>query len=458
LSRTVRLLLAGLLPALLGSTQSARAHESPHGIQLTWPTEEAGAPPFVLTNRGLIVPNLGGQDGAGSAYSLRCNEAYGVNTSAVPILLHDASGALVMATTEGVSLSADRGCKWQPGSGLPDISLGGFFQDQSAPSKLLVTTQVYEQPSQLFTSSDYGKSWTVLGTNNPYSVYRQLLASHDGQRVLAAGNRYDLASKKLLSLWSTSSDGGKTWQDEDLAAPRYPLGFHPSDPNVVFAREPNPMATIDPHDALLRSDDGGRTYTSLGELPPTNSFTATPDGSVIWVGTTGGLYRSTDQGKTFARQDEDEITAITCLAYRKDTLWVCANFAPNTNGVWTSTDQGASFVPHLLFNDVTTEVRCQGDIEMRCVQPWRDWQYELDNGFGTDAGVLPEPAPDADAGAGVPLDGGEAPAEKKSDGCGTLPGSRSSSHLPAWLLAGLALITRRRRPRRRPTADQASNA
>jgi hypothetical protein len=51
----------------------AFAHASPHGLQLTWVSQEPQALPYVLSNRGLLYPNVNNQDGPDSAYSLRCN-------------------------------------------------------------------------------------------------------------------------------------------------------------------------------------------------------------------------------------------------------------------------------------------------------------------------------------------------------------------------------------------------
>jgi MYXO-CTERM domain-containing protein len=430
----------------------------------------------VLSNRGLVVPNVNNQDGADSAYSLRCNEAYNVNTAAMPTILPDDKGALLMVTTVGMSSTADRGCSFQPVSGLPDISLGAFAQNPSMPGSMLITTDVYQSTAQLFSSQDYGHTWSVKGSNTPYSVYLQFLTGADGMQILAAGQRYDMTKKKLVSIWSRSTDGGATWMDQDLDKPRFPLGYHPTDSKVVFARESDPSQTMDPTEKLLRSEDGGSTFSTLQVLAPLTSFAASPDGSHIWVGTSlGGLLGSTDGGKTFQAVSPDQVTRVTCLAYRQGVLWVCANFPPNINGVWSSADLGQTWKQQLDFAQISTQVSCNAgnDTRMSCVQPWKDWQFEVSSNFtimaGSDASVPNASTTDAgvanpsmdggfsthagDAELGSPgsvsaADGGATPAPKHGDGgcsCSVAPELAARGQLSALLLSALGLLLARRR-------------
>lgn len=56
---------------------------------------------------------------------------------------------------------------------------------------------------------------------------------------------------------------------------------------------------------LIASDDGGRTWTSLGSPPtyPMTSLAATPDGGVVYAGSPDGLFRSTDGGRSWSQTD-----------------------------------------------------------------------------------------------------------------------------------------------------------
>ena len=59
---------------------------------------------------------------------------------------------------------------------------------------------------------------------------------------------------------------------------------------------------IDTND-LDVSEDGGRTWTTLGSRPtyPMTGFAASADGSIIYAGATDGLFRSTDGGRSWAK-------------------------------------------------------------------------------------------------------------------------------------------------------------
>ena len=455
-------LLAGLALA-----SPVLAHDSPHGIQLIFPSPAADAAPIALTNRGLMFPETAN---IGSAYSLRCNESYKINSAAIPYALLDDMVSLLVATTIDLRTSPDRGCTWKADTQLPEESLGGFAQNASTPAELLVSTQTYEHQSQIFASADYGRSWSLKASNNMFSVYEHLLSSADGKRVLASGHRFDMAAKKLLSLWSTSSDGGTTWADQDIPSDRFPLGFHPTDANVVFAREPIPNLTIDPRDRLVRSSDGGKTFAPVLELPFLGTFAATPDGSSIWIGSqTDGLQVSKDGGKTFARVQPDTIIGVYCLHYRQNRLWACTRNVPNTGGIWYSDDQAGSFSKLLQFDEVKTPISCPNDIEMVCAVPWRDWSYELlsnfeDAGVPSDSGisVVTDAGAPQDLDASIHHDAGHQPIDAGHDGgtqpiddgvkvdsgcsCSAVPSDGSgAAFTPLFALGALALVQRRRR-------------
>lgn len=443
---------------------TVKAHEPPHGLALLWPEGVVDDDPVVLTNRGLVYS----RDRTSSSYSLRCNESYDVQTgSEQPHALLDDLGNLVIASRVRpasqacVRATSDRGCTWKLPTGLPDVACGAFLQDKALPSRLLIATQIYTEPSFLFESLDYGRSWAAKAENAQYTTYDgALLGSPDGQHLFASGHRYDVPTRKLHAAWGESVDGGKTWVDSDLDTERFPLAFHPTDPSIVFAREPLPLLTIDPKDKLLRSSDGGKTFETVLEVGQINAFSSTPDGSILWVGgERKGLYESRDAGKTWKRIHEDTIIGIFCLQYRKDTLWACTRMAPNTSGIWSSSDRGESFRELLSFEDVTSQVSCEPAAQAVCEIPWRDWTYELLTDWD-DAGVPP-----SDAGAAVDasvsgLDAGHDAADastvdsavdagsqprKSDDGCSAAPRGGSGSQVPLWLLSALALGQRRKR-------------
>jgi photosystem II stability/assembly factor-like uncharacterized protein len=456
--RSVTSLYATLPFALLCALSSAaRAHEPPHGIGLVWSKPEADATPIILTNRGLIFAN----DGGASRFSIRCNESYQVLSSVRPDIALDDQGAVVIASTLDIQRTSDQACSFTSSAGLPiydqdagaqDLSLGGFALDPSKPGRAFTSTQAYRVPAQVFISDDSARSWKPLSTNALLTSYKQLLIAEDGLHALATGQRYDQPRNKTLSMYAYSSDGGKPWPDTDLEAVREPLGFLPGDSNVAFMREAVPNQINDPKDRLLRSSDGGKTFEVIGDpLPTLVAFAATPDGTTVWVGARfGGLYKSTDSGRSFTRVLPEMINGADCLYYRQDVLWACANMAPNLDGIFTSKDLGQTFQEHMRFDEVKTQVEC-ADLEI-CEQAWRDWENDLKYGWASDGGpVIIEDAGARDASAPVPDGGKEEPLdaghdagpapETTKDGCAL--GARADAGLLAVALA--ALFRRRRK-------------
>ena len=450
-----RSVAVGLLATALSIASAAHAHESPTGLVLAWPSPASNAPPVVLTNRGLIFPT-GSEPEA--PFALRCNEAYRVTTGALPNLVLDPEGALVLQTTRGVSITSDRGCGFASASGLPDLPLGGFAQDPTSPNKLLVTTQDYETESRTFASEDYGHTWTPRATNAPTSVYDKLVMGDDGRRVYAAGARYDRVTRALIPTWASSRDAGRSFRDQDVPAARIPLGVHPRAPDTVFARETSSMGISEVRDKLVRSTDGGESFTTvLDPKSVLSSFAASPDGRHIWVGSeTAGLYASSDGGESFTRLAADDILSVRCLHYRQGVLWVCANRHPNTHGVWSSADDGATWTEALTFSRVTSQVSCPSVAKNVCATPWLDWERELlsepkavDAGAGSGPAIVihDEGEPDADAGAKPQRDGevDDAPEAAPADAGGCGVGEADDGFEIALGLLGLGLLRQRRR-------------
>ncbi len=437
-------------------------------MALLWRQPAADAMPIILTNRGLVFPTSNGA----SAFDLRCNEAYGALTSARPGVLLDEQSAVVVATQQDILRTSDEACTFRSTMGLPTgdeadalgSALGTLALDPSTPGRGMISTIVYKTPAQLFVTTDYARTWTLLYTTPLYSTYFFTAIAPDPKIVVATGKRYDLASKKIISIYGYSADGGKSFVDADTDGDRQPLGFLPNDSNVVFMREALPNSTIDPKDKLLRSADGGKTFTQIGDTFPTlSAYTATPDGKTVWVSARfGGIYQSDDSGNTFRRIHDDMFNGSDCLYYRQNTLWACANIMPNQDGIFTSVDQGKTFQQKMVFEEVKTQAQC-ADLEI-CEQPWRDWSYELLNGWNsTDGGSAPPrdfdggaasdagtsgsdvPTGDTLVDAGAHIDAGQdAPqpgASKSSSGCAL--GGNAQGGLLALALA--ALLRRRRR-------------
>ncbi len=177
-------------------------------------------------------------------------------------------------------------------------------------------------------TQDGGRTWSAL----PVRDDAMSLAPATDDSIVIAGHEVFVASR----------DGGRSWQA--VAADLPSLDIHgftrdPADPLRMWAylatgglwestdfgakwtrvREDNvlfPTAVrvgamtrllgVDVN-GLNQSDDGGRTWTTLGSPPtyPMTAFAASSDGGTAYAGSTDGLFRSVDGGTTWSKTGYD---------------------------------------------------------------------------------------------------------------------------------------------------------
>jgi photosystem II stability/assembly factor-like uncharacterized protein len=141
----------------------------------------------------------------------------------------------------------------------------------------------------LVASPDGGQTWAPLSSDLPnIDIHAVARDPDDPLRMwayLAAGGVYE------------TSDGGTHWT-------RVLDGHRPF---LAAIRTPGRtgLLGIDPFAGLARSDDGGRTWTTLSqpEAYPAYGLAATPDGRAVLIGTGDALLRSADGGRTWETID-----------------------------------------------------------------------------------------------------------------------------------------------------------
>jgi hypothetical protein len=394
----------------------AHAHALPVGLELTWPPSGA---PIVLTNRGLVFDA-----------QLRCNEAYGVNTSAYPRVWSAATHTLLV-TQNSVLRTSDRGCTLTHATGLPDRSLGGFTA--SSQPVLLVSTLTAELGGGIYASVDDGLSFARWADNEPYEAFRELMfAASDPARVYASGFRVEPSSGKVSYVWAVSRDGGRTFTRTPLDQERLVLATAPDDADVLWAWDAQTGA-------VYQSRDAGTTFVERLRLAGKPSLAL--HGRSVWVGAEGseGVHVSRDEGATFTTV-LPELTSVSCLRMRGDALYLCGVRYPVELGVWSLDAAGdGPLREERMFADVRAPVWCAGERD-ECALPWRDWSLELltEPTASVDANMAEESVTASDA-TGVDA-GSNASLAASESGCATHAGA---GH--AWWWMALACL--RRRPR-----------
>ena len=158
--------------------------------------------------------------------------------------------------------------------------------------------------------------------------------------VFATGNVYDSAYHIGVS---HTSNGGTTWEHDtlDLGTRGWAVAFDGVDTNRVYVGGDSAYS----YPALLISADLGATWTMshTGLTSTVNVLLTIPgDGALVFAGTNNGLFVSTDTGATWA---------ITSLTSQVRTLVADpihpANIYAGTYGagVYASTDGGTTWTP-----------------------------------------------------------------------------------------------------------------
>jgi hypothetical protein len=375
-----------------------------------------------VTNRGLVFPASG--QSASLPFSIRCNDSYGANTSDRPLAYLEANGTLTVGVYNRVFQTSDHACTLNTSSGLPDEPITSLVSALSAPQRMYVGTRTVQKQAGIFASDDYGRTFSQRFTSKVDEYYETIVvAPSDSLRLYALGLHFDRANQKVVFYASVSLDGGANWQDTVADAKITPLAVHPSKPDVVFAYRATDKyeTTFD----VMRSDDRGKNFKVVlpGVYLPTGFAVV---GNSFYIGTSfhGGFYESHDDGEHFAQLLTDQIQRVTCLAEHAGKLWMCANIAPNLDGIWVLKSDASGVDKVMSFEAVQMPVTCS-DTAARttCEQPWHDFDLEVhppddagvDASTALDAGVAERDADIVSGDTGETDTGGNAEAEPELD-------------------------------------------
>ena len=277
------------------------------------------------------------------------------------------------AVNGGVWETRDAGRTWQPiFDSQPIGTIGAIAVAPSNPRRLYVGTGEADMRSSIaqgigvYRSDDAGKTWRHLGLEDTQQIGRIVVdpENPDLVYVAALGHPYGPNAERGVF---RSSDGGRTWKkvlyrDENTGA--IDLALKPGDPRTVYAalwqtRRP-PWNVYPPSNgpgsALLRSSDGGDTWTRIdgNGMPAVHGriglALSTSDPKRVYAmvdARQGGLYRSDDGGDHWSLACADERVWQRGWYFRGvsvDPRNADVVYALNTN-LYRSTDGGHTLVP-----------------------------------------------------------------------------------------------------------------
>jgi len=394
-------------------------------LSLVWPTLSLshGPRPQVI---GLSVSQLPGggihalTDNQGVfadlnfSYKWVCEDAIYpfARTQGLALLGPDETRWLV-ATNHGLHVSVDGGCDFEAvDHPIGSMRLSGLWENPVTEGVVTATASP-DSPSNLFASTDEGRTWNQL-------LLQVNGVVKDIHWVVTEPLRMLVHSEMGLYLAEANGVG---FQPMEIRTPEQvvPLEFvssvvvSPVDPERIVV-----LANAGERTRIILSTDMGRSWTDvalLDEADVSGVFDATGE-KIMGVGLLGGRWQSRDAGDTWQVEPLGAPTIRCLLRGRGTTVYACAN--PNDGGPWVigrTRDFGQTWTSILGRFEETTHRkdcpsaartvqccrgRCPGD-ETMCGQPtdpdWPPECYEtqsvildqglLDEGvtFSVDAGV-----------------------------------------------------------------------
>ena len=252
-------------------------------------------------------------------------------------------GTLFVAHSSGAYSSADRGVTWNDdSSGLIDRGVSVVYADPTCPARVYAGSRC---GGGLYVSEDYGAAWTPVNAFFHYVMGVHIEPSNP--------NRVWVVSDDAVL---RSDDGGRTWRDAWRQYHFHGFTTHPDNPDTLLIGSVGSGEYAD-NDGMhvYRSTDGGETWGDSSEGLPAGEASAHT--MVRWPGAPDVVILGTYKGSGYSHLNGEGVgmfrsadggtswTAIDAPVFDIAALYASADtvYAATNDGVWASTDEGITW-------------------------------------------------------------------------------------------------------------------
>lgn len=317
----------------------------------------------------------------GKAWSWLCEQGVGYGTAEDPMFGATATGALLVASVNGMLTTPDHGCSWttMPDFGkrlINDLAVSSDGNHVVALTTSITTSNAFDLV--VYRSDDAGAHFHALGPalSEDIDGLTIEMAASDPMRLYASGvanigtvpdagalpgSAVGDAGKGANGVLLRSKDGGATWRRIPVvtasAGQPFIAAVHPTNPDVLYVRVAGPGSDEGQsvQSFLLYSEDGGDHFREvLRESADMLGFALSKDGTTVFAGfgdsyalngerpvdpSVLGLYRASANDFAFTRT---VVGQVGCLFQDTSRLYVCGDHVTSGFELGVSTDDGAT--------------------------------------------------------------------------------------------------------------------
>ncbi len=267
---------------------------------------------------------------------------------------HDPSRVFLGTSTGVIFVSEDDGHNWSRfaklGSG-DDYVLDHIAIDPHNSKTIFVSAWSVQDQSagDIFRTHNGGKEWDTLPAMHGKSV-RAMAVSASDPKIIVAG---------ALDGVYRSRDGGNHWEHISDAGIKNieSIAVDPKDPNVVYAGTWH---------LAWKTSDGGANWQHInkGMIDDSDVFSiivSSANSSEVFASACSGIYKSTNAGDQFQKIQGIPFTARRTRVLKQDPSNPAVVYAGTTEGLWKSVDEGKTWKrtsnPEVVVNDVLIDPR-----------------------------------------------------------------------------------------------------